>query len=77
MGTAIEQARAAKAVAKTELASVPGVVGIGLTKLGDDYALKVNLREALPHGVRLPDRIAGVRVCVEVVGTIRKQPSRE
>jgi hypothetical protein len=73
MAIPIEQARAAKATAKSELARVPGVIGIGLTKVGDDYALKINLREALPPGVRLPERIAGVPVCVEVVGAIRKQ----
>ena len=73
MTITIEQARAAKATAKTELARIPGVAGIGLTKVGDDYMLKVNLRAELPPGVRLPERIAGVSVCVEVVGEIRKQ----
>ena len=48
MPISIEEARAAKEAAKTELAGVPGVVGIGLTKLGDDYALKIKLRAALP-----------------------------
>lgn len=69
----IGRARAAKDVAKTELADIPGVVGIGLTKVGDDYGLKVNLRGKLPRGVKVPDRIAGVPVLVEVVGTIRKR----
>ncbi len=73
MAIAIEQARAAKASAKTELASVPGMVGIGLTKVGDDYALKVNLRSALPARVHLPERINGVAVRVEVVGPILKR----
>jgi len=73
MAISIEQGRAAKAAAKTALAHLPGVVGIGLTMIGDDYALKVNLREALPPDVHLPDRIKGVQVCAEVVGTIRKQ----
>ncbi len=73
MPVTIEQARAAKTTAKTKLAHVPGVVGIGLTMVGDDYALKVNLRAALPRGVRLPKTIAGVPVCAEVVGTIRKE----
>lgn len=73
MAITIEQARTAKVIAKTALARVPGVVGIGLTKIGDDYALKVNLREALPAGVNVPESIAGVSVKVEVVGPIRKQ----
>jgi hypothetical protein len=69
----LQRARAAKATAKSELARVPQVAGIGLTKVGDDYALKVNLREALPRGVQVPKRIDGVPVCVEVVGPIRKR----
>lgn len=73
MPITIGQARAAKDVAKTALTGVPGVVGIGLTKVGDDYALKVNLREALPGNMRVPERIAGVPVKVEVVGPIRKR----
>lgn len=73
MPITIDQARAAKDVAKTELAGVPGVVGIGLTKIGDDYALKINLREALPGDMRMPESIAGVPVKVEVVGPIRKR----
>lgn len=76
MAVTREQARAAKDAAKTELAEVPGVVGIGLTKVGRDYALKVNLRAALPGGVRVPSRIAGVPVQVEVVGEIRKRRPR-
>ena len=73
MPITIDQARAAKAKAKTELAGVPGVMGIGLTKIGDDYALKINLREALPSDVRLPESIEGVPVQAEVVGPIRKR----
>jgi hypothetical protein len=73
MAISIDQARHAKESAKSVLADVPGVVGVGLTKIGDDYALKVNLREELPSGVSVPKQIAGVPVCVEVVGTIQKR----
>lgn len=73
MAISIEQARAAKDKAKAALAHIPGVVGIGLTKVGDDYALKVNLREKPPAGATVPQSIAGVPVTVEVVGTIRKR----
>ena len=40
----IDAARAAKAHAKQRLAGVPGMVGLGLTRQGDGYALKVNLQ---------------------------------
>ena len=73
MAISIDQARHAKESAKSVLAGVPGVVGVGLTKIGDDYALKVNLREELPGGVSIPKQIAGVPVSVEVVGTITKR----
>jgi len=54
------------------LASLPGVVGVGITKLRDDYAIKVNLRKPLPTGVSEPERIGNVPVCLEVVGKITK-----
>lgn len=73
MPITLEQARAAKASAKTLLAAVPGVIGVGITKVGKDYALKVNLREALPAGAAVPERIDGVPVSFEVVGTISKR----
>jgi hypothetical protein len=73
MTVTIIQARQAKKVAKTELASLPGVVGIGICKVGVDYAVKVNLRASLPESTRLPERIAGVQVVCEVVGEIGKR----
>ena len=76
MTISIDQARQAKERAKTELASVPGIVGIGIGKVGADYAVKVNLRAALPDRAGVPERIAGVPVVLEVVGEIRKRPQR-
>jgi hypothetical protein len=73
MPISLEQARAAKKSAKALLAALPGVVGVGITKVGDDYALKVNLREQLPEGVSAPERIGDVPVRVEVVGKIAKR----
>ena len=40
MAITLEQARAAKESAKALLAALPGVVGVGITKIGEDYALK-------------------------------------
>ena len=73
MPITLEQARAAKESAKALLAALPGVVGVGITKVGEDYALKVNLRAPLPAGVSAPERIGDVPVCVEVVGRITKR----
>ena len=76
MTISIEKARLAKERAKAELANLPGIVGIGIGKVGADYAVKVNLRAALPSGAGVPERIAGVPVVLEVVGEIRKRPQR-
>ncbi len=73
MAITLDQARAAKESAKALLAALPGVVGVGITKVGEDYALKVNLREPLPAGVAAPERIGEVLVRVEVVGKITKR----
>lgn len=73
MPVTIEQARAAKVSAKSLLAAVPGVVGVGITKVGTDYALKVNLNAPLPPGTVVPDRIGKVAVKVEIVGDITKR----
>ena len=73
MAISMKQARAAKNSAKTVLSAMPCVVGVGITKIGDDYALKVNLSEALPAGVTMPAHIDNVSVRVEIVGTITKR----
>ena len=73
MAISMKQARAAKVSAKTLLSDTPCVVGVGITKVGDDYALKVNLSEALPAGVTVPTHIDSVAVRTEVVGTITKR----
>ena len=73
MPISLEQARAAKESAKALLAALPGVVGVGITKIGEDYALKVNLREPLPPGVSAPEWIGDVPVRVEMVGRITKR----
>lgn len=73
MAVTLEQARAAKQSAKTLLASLPGVVGLGITKVGKDYALKVNLDAKLPPGTTAPKEVDGVPVRVEVVGKINKR----
>jgi len=72
MGHTLEQARAAKEKAKTLFTSN---VGVGITRLGDGYAVKVNLRNPMSDEDRIPTSIDGVPVQFEVVGEIRKQHS--
>lgn len=75
MGLSIDQARAAKN--KAEAGNVftdPNVVGVGITKIADDYAIKVNLRKPAGADCHYPDSIDGVPIRFEVVGDIKKQP---
>ena len=47
------------------------VVGIGLTRVGDGYGVKVNLDAPPRAQANLPETIDGVPVRIEVVGPIR------
>jgi hypothetical protein len=66
----LEQARAAKARAEEVFRDLP-VVGIGITRVGAGYGLKVNLSRAADG--KVPAEVDGVPVRHEVVGTIRKR----
>jgi len=69
----LEEARAAKPRAK-ELFGRFGVVnGVGLTRLGNRYAVKVNFETEPRAGGDLPREISGVPVVVQVVGRVHKQ----
>jgi hypothetical protein len=69
----LDEARAAKGPAQTLFQSLAPVVGVGITRIGDGYGLKVNLQSAPPEGTRLPGEVDGVPVRVEVVGLPKKQ----
>ena len=71
MPVSLDQARAAKAVALRTLKKVADVVGVGITRVHDDYAVKVNLGREPDPGVTLPSRIDGVPLRIEVTGSIR------
>lgn len=45
--------------------------GVGITRVGGEYAVKVNLTAPVAAGVKIPTDIDGVRLKVEVTGTIR------
>jgi hypothetical protein len=67
----LKKAQAAKRAALVRLRSVAEVVGVGITRVGGEYAVKVNLREPVELGAKLPDSIDGVAVRVEITGPIR------
>jgi hypothetical protein len=72
----LERARAAKARALELFSTLGDVVGIGLTRIDDQYGLKVNLSSPPKDAGTLPREVDGVRVKVEVVGTIRKRSEK-
>ena len=69
----LDEARAAKGRAMEVFGKLAEVVGVGVTRVGEGYGVKVNLREQPGRGVQLPAAVAGVPVRVEVVGAIRKR----
>jgi hypothetical protein len=69
----LEQARAAKSAAASLFTKIGKVVGVGITRIGSGYGVKVNL-SATPRAVgSVPDEVDGVPIQVEVVGDIRKR----
>lgn len=67
----LEQAQAAKRTAIRRFEAIGEVVGVGITRVAGQYAVKVNLSEPVKPGTVLPDEINGVPVRVEVTGSIR------
>jgi hypothetical protein len=66
----LDQARAAKTKALAALAHDRSVVGVGITRIGEGYGVKVNLDAP---GADLPEDVDGVPIRVEVVGPIQKR----
>jgi hypothetical protein len=69
-GATLEEARAAKKRVREALADRPEVTGIGVTRHGDGYAVKVDLVRPCPA---VPPEMGGVPVHSEVVGPVRKR----
>ncbi|HEX4610678.1 MAG TPA: hypothetical protein VH092_20980 [Urbifossiella sp.] len=64
----LDEARAAKARALAVFEPLAAVVGVGITRVGSGYGLKVNLAAAPPANTALPTEVDGVPVRLEVVG---------
>jgi hypothetical protein len=67
MAANIEQARAAQQRLAEILADAPQVNGIGITRVGDGFGLKLNLTAALSD-YEVPPDVDGVAVRTEIVG---------
>ena len=71
--TGLDEARAAKERAKAIFAGKTSVVGIGITRVGDRFGVKVNLDAPPATDAEFPDTIDGVPIRMKVVGPIRKR----
>jgi hypothetical protein len=69
----LEKARAAKKRVRALLPKALKLNGIGITQVGGDYAVRVNLEETPRADLCLPDTVDGVPVVVKVVGRIAKR----
>jgi hypothetical protein len=67
----LDEAGTAKAKASNLLVDLP-VVGVGITRVGKGYGLKINLSEAVAADA-IPEHIDGVPVKSEVFGMIAKR----
>jgi hypothetical protein len=70
--TPLDRARSAKPKAIEAFGRLADVVGVGITRVGSGYALKVNLRFAPSPATVLPTEIEGVPVRIEIVGEARR-----
>jgi hypothetical protein len=62
--------RAARSTAQARLAGMAEVNGIGITRVGSGFGVKVNLSAQPEHATGLPEEIDGVPVVIELVGQI-------
>lgn len=67
----LEQAQAAKKAALQRFRKLETLTGVGITRVGGKYAVKLNLSRPIGPGVKLPSDIDGVPLRVEITGTIR------
>lgn len=66
----LNRARAAKSALLESVGAHPAVRGVGVTRSGEGYAVKLNLAEPRPRGLKVPKAVMGVPVVVDVVGRI-------
>lgn len=70
----LEEVRAVKVKARQVFARFGKLAGLGITRVGEGYGLKVNLHS--PKSDHWPSEISGVPIRVEVVGQIKKRAAR-
>lgn len=66
----LDEARNAKTRLMELLRDHPHVTGVGIMRVGEGYAIKVNFAAAQGDAQTFPTEIDGVPICVEVTGKI-------
>ncbi len=69
----LERAQAAKKTALRRFRNLETVTGIGITRVGGEYAVKLNLSEPMADAASLPAEIDGVPLRIEVTSVIRSR----
>ena len=72
-GSTIEEVRRVKPRAARLFKKSGALVGVGISRQGSGYCLKVNLNRPFKGTEHRPTQIAGVPIEVTVVGAIRKR----
>ncbi|MBX7256031.1 MAG: hypothetical protein K1Y02_06685 [Candidatus Hydrogenedentes bacterium] len=67
----LEEARNAKARVSDMLRGERDLTGVGITRVGKGYAVKVNIASAQSGKIVIPPEVDGVPVCVEFTGPIK------
>jgi hypothetical protein len=67
----LTKVRAAQRKVSAQLAHVREFNGVGITRVGGGYGLKVNMTAQPRRSVQLPAEVDGIPVRVEIVGAIR------
>lgn len=70
MSVTLAQAKVVSAIVSEIFYKDQTVVGIGITQVDDDYAVKINLRNSLTAVFSKLKQINGVPIVVEVTGSI-------
>jgi hypothetical protein len=69
MPGSIDDARAVQRRLAKKYANTPQINGIGITRSGDGFAVKINLTEPLTDA-KIPSHVGNVDVRVDVVGPV-------
>lgn len=69
----LETAKKVKLKVRSLLPKDLEICGIGITRKGEDYAVKINVSSRPRDPSSVPDRVEGVPIVLDIVAPIHKQ----